>query len=279
MPKLAPEDLQQIVAAISQTPQFDFLTKLVDAFETPDALIDALQGAGGGGEFGGDELPPEGGEEDDLADLEDVLGGDTGEEPEPATDEEAGGMPGGMPPGMPAGMPPGGAPPEEEPVPERRSMRTSNTATVEKYTQLQRSHQEALKDMSAMHSRIGMLERVNADHARKAKLNELAQRFPHFVDPAEEASRCLYSQKASMSDAEFTKHIGDLERYAEKAQKASVYIPSGDAPKTESDTPEKYALSQKINQRAVQIATDRRNKGEQIDYETAKQLARQELTQ
>jgi hypothetical protein len=284
MPKLAPEDLQQIVAAISQTPQFDFLSKLVDAFETPDALIEALQGAAGAGgdEFGGagDELPPDGGEGDDLANLEDVLGGDTGEEPDPALDEEAGGMPGGMPPGMPAGMPPGGAPPEEEePVPERRSMPTSNTATVEKYTQLQRSHQEALKDMSAMHSRIGMLERVNADHARKAKLNELAQRFPHFVDPAEEGTRCLYSQKASMSDAEFTKHVGDLERYAEKAQKASVYIPSGDAPKTESDTPEKYAMSQKVNQRAVQIATAMRNRGEQVDYETAKAMARKELTQ
>jgi hypothetical protein len=82
-----------------------------------------------------------------------------------------------------------------------------------------------------------------------------------------------------MTDDQFDKHVATVEKYAQRAQKASVYIPSGDAPKTESDTPEKYAMSQKINQRAVQIATDRRNKGEQIDYETAKQLARQELTQ
>lgn len=283
MPRLAPEDVQQIIAAIAQTPQFDFLTKLTEAFESPDAMIQSIQGGGGmGGEMGGglggeDEfaggegLPPEGEQEDDLANIDDVLGGDTEPDTEPAAEPE--------PEPDTEGLPPEGANPEEEPLPEKRSMPKTNDATVEKYTQLQRSHQEALKDMSAMHTRIQLLERTNADHARRAKLAALHDKFPNFVDVTEEASRCLYSQKANLTDEQFEKHIADVERYAQKAQQASVYIPTGDAPKSEADTtsPEKYAMKQKINQRAVQIATAKRNKGEAIDYETAKQLAAQEL--
>ena len=287
MPMLAPQDLQQVIHAISQTPQFDFLTKLLEAFKTPDGLIEAIQGGGaglggdegleGGLDQGGDEamdqglgIAPEG---DDLGDLDalgsgegDDLGG--GEEPEPT-------------PG-PEGEPSGEAPTEEEPEPEKRSMSTSGNAVVEKYTQLQRSHNEALKDMATMHSRIQQLERINANHARRAKIAELQNRFPTFIDASEELERCLYSQKGSMTDAEFEKHIADVERYAEKHAKASVYIPTGDAPKTEEDlgSPEKYAMSQKINQRAVKIATDyaSKNPGKVMAYEEAKRIAREELT-
>lgn len=281
MPMLAPQDLQQVIHAISQTPQFDFLTKLLEVFQTPDALVQAIQGGGmgmegdeglegglddGGGEGLDDGLggEPDG---DELGDL-DALGG--GEEPEPMPESEG------------AGLPSGEAPPEKEPLPERRSMTTAGNAVVEKYTQLQRSHNEALKDMSAMHSRIQLLERTNANHARRAKISELQNRFPTFIDAGEETERCLYSQKGSMSDAEFSKHIADVERYAEKHAKASVYIPSGDAPKMEDDlgSPEKYAMSQKINQRAVKIATSyaSANPGKVMTYDEAKRLAREELS-
>lgn len=290
MPMLAPQDLQQVIHAISQTPQFDFLTKLLEAFKTPDALIEAIQGGGMGaeedglegglegdlGEGGGglDEglgTAPEG---DDLGDLDALGGGE--EEPEPTPEPE--------------GEPSGEAPPEEEPEPERRSMSTAGNAVVEKYTQLQRSHNEALKDMATMHSRIQQLERTNANHARRAKIADLQTRFPTFIDASEELERCLYSQKGSMTDAEFEKHIADVERYAERHAKASVYIPTGDAPKTEDDlgSPEKYAMAQKISQRAIQISTERRKKIDaerkagreppvDLDYEEAKQLAREEL--
>jgi hypothetical protein len=289
MPMLAPQDLQQVIHAISQTPQFDFLTKLLEAFKTPDALIEAIQGGGMGGEEGGLESGLDdgggagldgglGGEPggDDLGDLDalggggDDLGGGGGEEPEPTP--ESGGE----------GPPSDEAPPEEEPEPEKRSMNTAGNAVVEKYTQLQRSHNEALKDMATMHARIQQLERVNANHARRAKISDLQSRFPTFIDASEELERCLYSQKGSMTDAEFEKHIADVERYAEKHAKASVYIPTGDAPKTEEDlgSPEKYAMSQKINQRAVKIATDyaSKNPGKVMAYEEAKRIAREELT-
>jgi hypothetical protein len=160
-------------------------------------------------------------------------------------------------------------------------MSTAGNAVVEKYTQLQRSHNEALKDMATMHSRIQLLERTNANHARRAKIAELQSRFPTFIDAAEETERCLYSQKGSMSDAEFDKHIADVERYAEKHAKASVYIPTGDAPKMEDDlgSPEKYAMAQKINQRAVKIATEyaSKNPGKVMAYDEAKRIAREEL--
>lgn len=281
MPMLAPQDLQQVIHAISQTPQFDLLSKLLETFKTPDALIQAIQGGGMGAEMGGEDLEggdlgeggggldeglgtaPEGGDLDDL----DALGGGE-EEPEPTPEPE--------------GEPTGEAPPEEEPEPERRSMSTAGNAVVEKYTQLQRSHNEALKDMATMHGRIQQLERINANHARRAKIADLQTRFPTFIDATEELERCLYSQKGSMTDAEFEKHIADVERYAERHAKASVYIPTGDAPKMEDDlgSPEKYAMSQKINQRAVKIATDyaSKNPGKVMAYEEAKRLAREELT-
>lgn len=281
MPMLAPQDLQQVIHAIAQTPQFDFLTKLVETFKTPDGLIQAIQGGGIGAEEGGldggleGDLGDGGGldeslgtapEGDDLGDLDALGGGE--EEPEPTPEPE--------------GEPTGEAPPEEEPEPERRSMSTAGNAVVEKYTQLQRSHNEALKDMATMHGRIQQLERINANHARRAKIADLQQRFPTFIDASDELERCLYSQKGSMTDAEFEKHIADVERYAERHAKASVYIPTGDAPKTEDDlgSPEKYAMAQKINQRAVKIATDyaSKNPGKVMAYDEAKRLAREELT-
>jgi len=232
--------------------------------EGDEGLEGGLDDGGGEGLDDGLGGEPDG---DELGDL-DALGG--GEEPEPMPESEG------------AGLPSGEAPPEKEPLPERRSMTTAGNAVVEKYTQLQRSHNEALKDMSAMHSRIQLLERTNANHARRAKISELQNRFPTFIDAGEETERCLYSQKGSMSDAEFSKHIADVERYAEKHAKASVYIPSGDAPKMEDDlgSPEKYAMSQKINQRAVKIATSyaSANPGKVMTYDEAKRLAREELS-
>lgn len=291
MPRLAPDDVQQIIAALVNVPAIKLAqglaTRLQDAGIDIDQAIESLvgmaQGGGGapvgeeagledGGMAGGEGLPPEG-EGDDLADLDDILGSDTEPEPEPEAEPET------EPAAPAAGPPPGEAEPEEEPVPEKRTMSKSTDGTLEKYTQLQRSHQEALKDMATMHTRIQQLERTNANHARRARLAELHEKFPNFVDVPDECERCLYSEKASMSDAEFSKHVADVEKYAQKAQQASVYIPTGDAPKSEDDagSPEKYAMRQKINQRAIQIATAKRSKGEVIDYETAKELARKEL--
>ena len=287
MPMLAPQDLQQVIHAISQTPQFDFLTKLLEAFKTPDGLIQAIQGGGMGGEEGGLEGGMEGGLDDGGAGLDDGLGGEPGGDELGDLDALGGedaALGGGEeePTPEPEAAGPGEAPPEEEPLPERRSMTTAGNAVVEKYTQLQRSHNEALKDMATMHSRIQLLERTNANHARRAKIADLQSRFPTFVDASEETERCLYSQKGSMSDAEFDKHIADVERYAEKHAKSSVYIPSGDAPKMEDDlgSPEKYAMSQKINQRAVKIATDyaSKNPGKVMAYEEAKRIAREDLS-
>jgi len=286
MARLAPEDLREIIEALFSTELFQKMASFVDTQEgagaPPSDDIDSEfdEGVPGEGEdLGGMEEAPEdfGGE-----DMGGELGGDEAAMADQTEDEEPGAE-------LPAGDEEEEAPEPDEDE-ERFSMSNGNgvlerytqlqkshEATVEKYAALQRSHDEALKDMSKLHGRLQSLERINADHARRGRLLSLREKFGDFIDVDEEGTRCLYSQKADMTDAQFNKYIGDLERFAAKAQKAAVYIPSGDAPKMESDTPEKYAQSKQINQRAVQIATEKRNKGEQITYNEAKELARQEL--
>jgi hypothetical protein len=288
MPRLAPEDLQEIVAAIAETPQFKWITEQMEQESRTGApgTEDAL-GVDAGGEAPVDDQ--------DVDNLESMIGPD-----DEGEDMDMGGAPpedAGMDAGPPApedtdedaGLPPADddLPPEEEEEPqpkEKMSMPYAQNkarqpdATVERYTKLRASHDRLLKDAAKMHTRIEQLERLNTDNSRRAKLSTLANQYQGFIDPDDEAKVTLYSLGSAMTDEQFDKHLAQVEKYAKKHAESSVYIPDGDAPQQESMAPEKYALAQKISKRAVQIATAKRNKGEQIDYDEASRLAAAELS-
>jgi len=270
MPRLAPEDLQEIVAAIAETPQFKFITELMEREQlgAPGTDEEDL-----GVEIEEEQEAPV--DEDDMSDIESILGSDDEEEEEftPPGGELADGI----------GEPPVDELEDEEPEPEEKlgmaySQKNEDAATVEKYTKLQSSHDRLLQDAAKMSDRIAHLERVNADNGRRRKIDELKGQFGDFIDVEDECKATLYSLGASMDNEQFDKHIASVEKYAERAAKSSVYIPTGDAPMAETSGPEKYSEAQAVSKRAIQIATTRRNKGETIDYDEAMTLARAELS-
>ena len=266
---LSPDDLEKIVDAIAKTPQFQFLTEMMEREQNQPA-------PGAEDDLGLDIDEEEPVDDEDVSEIEDLLGPEEEDEPEmtpPGGDE------------MPAGPPPG-EPEDEELEPEEKlSMATYqqdnayNDATVERSTKLQASHDRLLKDAAKMHDRIGQLERTNSDNARRRKLESLASEYPGIVEVDDECKVSLYSLGADMTDDQFDKHLAIVEKYAQKAAKANVYIPTGEAEQTEDTAgPEKYAQMQELSRRAVKIATQRRNKGESIDYDEAMEIARQELS-
>ena len=149
---------------------------------------------------------------------------------------------------------------------------------AEKYTALQASHDNLFKDFGRAQERIQHLERRNADLDRRQRLEKLHARFPGLVDVDEECQHALYSLGGSMSDESFDAHIATVEKYAERAAKSQVYIPDGEAPTMEAN-PEKYAEAQKVNQLAVKIHAAALENGEKIDYNTARQRAKERLAQ
>jgi hypothetical protein len=283
MPRLAPEDLQEIVAAIAETPQFKWITEKMEEESRTGA-------PGTEDDLGVDETGEEPVADQDVDNLESMIGpDDEGQEPAPdmgGADET--GMEAGPPPpaedtdegeeGLPSEDEDELEPEEKASMPYAQQTARQPGVTVERYTALQKSHDNLLKDAAKMHARIEQLERINTDNARRTRLASLAQEYPGFVDVDEEAKVALYSLGAKMNDAAFDEHVATVEKYAKRAAKNSVYIPEGDAPQQETAAPEKYALAQKVSKRAIQIATEKRNKGEQITYDEARRLAESEMS-
>ena len=311
MPRLAPEDLQQIIEAFSQTDAFQFLNNLLDESQRAgidlntltQGLIQMASGPPPGAEPMGGEGPP----------IDELLS----EEPEP--DLTAPAPPGSEPAPAPSPEEAGAEPainPETQPVPEERRrmfsqpndpsaepstpdtaqpaagppVTTPDPATPEKYTLDQaqaevekyRAAQETmLKDLATQQGQIQQLLRVNTNHARQSRLTEIADRFgggEGFVNLQEECDRCLFSENANMSDDEFNRHAADLEKFGQRFLDAQVYVPGGEAPMNEeATTPEKFAQSQQVNTLAVKIATEARNRGETINYDEAKTKAIEKL--
>lgn len=270
MPRLAPEDIQEVVAAIAETPMFKWVTEKMEEEQRTGApgTEDDL----GVEEPGDDFDEPEAGPDDDLADLEDLFG--------PEEDEEQ-----PVEPSEPA--------PEEEPIPkmpeEKNRMPYSQKnepaaavdkgqaqVTVEKYTALQSSHDSLIKDFGRAQDRIIQLERRNSDNDRRRRIERLAGRFP-VIDTEEECTKTLYSLNADMSDEQFDEHMATIEKYAEKFSKASVYIPEGEAPTSEMN-PEKYAEAQRINQLAVKIHGEALGRKETLTYDEARAEAKKRLS-
>jgi len=266
MARLSPEDLQEIVAAIANTEQFKWITaKMEEEQQQAVPEGDALDA-----DF--DAAEPE--EEDDFSDLDELAGPD-----EDGLDE-------------PAPLPEESEPPlpDEEPE-EKNTMYQAtkdkgakvekpakpDTGTVEKYAALQSSHNNLIKDFAKAQERVTQLERRNADLDRRSRLEKLAERFPGMVNVDEECQVALYSLGGNMNTEAFDAHIATVEKYAERARQATLYIPEGDAPKTEA-SPEQYTEAARINKLAVKIHAQAMAKGEVLDYDTCRARAKEQLS-
>lgn len=242
----ATELAREVVQFLSQTPEFQWLREKMQE-ESNEAApgnksLDELAAAPPGTPEP-DGLPPTGQEpgpapqDDDLSDIIDKVGGDKGvptppESSEPDGDEEAEDEPEKKP-----------FPPQKQPE-EKNAMAYSNendgNAIVEKYTQLQASHDTLMSEHARTCARLEVLEKSRTDAHRKMRINELAQKYQ--INADEEATKWCYSMGSAEADESFDKWVGFVEKYA--AQKVQNYdLPSGDVPATEDpngEQSEKY---------------------------------------
>jgi hypothetical protein len=149
-------------------------------------------------------------------------------------------------------------------------------AIVERYTALKASQDNLMKEHSVVVDRLAVLERDKADLLRQRRLDALAQQYPGFVDVEDESKAVLYSLGASMTDEQFDKHVATVEKYAQRAQKASVYIPEGDAPRYEpsAPSPERYAQAQQVLKMVKKLQGEKGNEGLNYDELKAKAIER-----
>lgn len=273
---LSEEALQRIVAAIAELPVFKWAQERMKE--------EQRVGAPGTEDDLGVDLGEEEVADDDFSDLDELAGPDEPTETPGVPDMEE-------PEDIPAEMDDTETESELEPE-EKNTMyqakkdkgvtvqkpAKTDTGTVDKYTALQASHSNLMKDFARSQEEITMLKRRNADSDRRARLNELAHQYPGMVDLDEEAKVSLYSLGGNMTDEQFTAHVATVEKYAKRAMQASVYIPGGDAPHREETTPEKYAQAEAVKKMAVKIHSDALKQGKTLSYDECRTLAMERLS-
>lgn len=279
---LTNDDLAQLMAALAETPQFQFLEQLMQSETEPMA--------GGEDDSFGGEAPPEagfddGGGQEDLADVQDVMpSGSQAPVPEenqqpqknaiqllPAAAGAAKGLTAGK--AMMAGA--GGA------YLGTKMSRAASGQEPVRYAQLAEAHGQLVKEHGALHAQVEGLLREKADAQRTAAVQELARKHPDFVDVDSELNVVLYSRNASLDDEAFASHVATVEQYAQRAEQlARSYrpdLPSGAVPQPRTEEAVKYEA--KLAQEAVKVYTQALNEGKQMTYHEAKQAAAESIKQ
>lgn len=273
-PMLESNDIKQIIDAMLQTPQMQFVAQLMQqSGQAPDASL-----------------------------------GQPGQQPGQAPGQPPAPAPHAAPPhGAPAGGPPAQREqftPTMPPSMGMPAMRYSAIdsefdevnaeqyqALADQYETLSESYaaiseqneklakaQEALMGQVAqLHQSNAQLHAVAADAERKSKISELYQAYPHFVDVQAEETACLYSAGSQMTDDDFAAHLGMLERYAAKVPPVSRMIPGGELPQRQRPSVETERYEAQVSQKAVEIYTAKLDSGEVLNYEQCYALAEQEL--
>lgn len=245
----------QLLAMLQETPQFKFLTRLMEEYEAEQAANAAPAGDPTVPPPGlGDAPPPPAAPPvpasaapagDDLADLQDLLGQDD--------------------PPKPTAPPPADKPPEKNTV-----ASNPNVVSQEKYTALHNT-------LAKQSERLVALERIATDATRRQKITELASKFPMIVDADEEAKTCLYSLGSQMSDDQFNAHVATVEKYSQRMADSPM-IPRGEMPEryiAQSQT-EKYEA--RLAEEVVKVHADIvRRENRQPSYEEVEAEAKKRL--
>lgn len=256
-------DTAELLAMLQETPQFKFLTRMMEEYEAeqasaandgmPVADPNAPPAVPAPGAPPAAPAAPPAAPGDDLADLDDLLGPD-----EPPT---------------PNAPPPADKPPEKNTV-----AHNPNVVSVEKYNALHASHQKLIAQTAKQHGRLEALERSATDANRRSKLTELAGKFPGIVDVEEEGKLCLYSLGAQMSDEQFNAHVGTVEKYAQRFADSPM-IPRGELPERympQTDT-EKY--EERLSRESIKIHGEIvRKENRQPSYDECEAEAKKRLS-
>lgn len=249
-----PQIVAQIMAALAETPEFKYLRQCMEkdmAQQQPAPGQNPAQPPAPNPPAA--EQPEDYADEDDtpvdpdLADLGDLL---TDPAPKPEGDDL-----------------------EKHTMP--KPGKHGDDVSVEKYTQLQRSHTKLIQHTKRQSERLQALERKSTDAERRQVLQRLASDHPYFVDVDEEVKACLYSCGANMSDDQFTNHVATIEKYAARVETAPV-VPRGALPERyiqgEAD---KY--EQRLSEEAIKVHGEALRQGKNLDWATCEAEAKKRL--
>ena len=247
-------EVAEIMAALQQTPQFQFLTRMMEEYEAEQAAAanptgmppaDPTAPAPGAPPAAPPAAPAPTPAAPPADDLDDLLGPDDSK---------------------PDAPPPADKPPEKNTV-----ANNPNVVSVEKYNALHSA-------LSKQSERLVALERSAADANRQQKLTELAHKFPAVVDLDEERTLCLYSLGSQLSDEQFNAHVATVEKYGQRFEDSAM-IPRGELPDrhiARTDT-EKYEarLAEEMVKYHSEVARreNRHAKPEECEAEAKKRLA------
>lgn len=248
-------DVAKLLAALRETPEFQFLGQLMaqqQQAQAPPPPAAPPDMNGDGDQDAADAATAAGaGQVDDADDLADLAG---------LLDEDD-------------------DQPKKNTMPQQYQLRPGESVTVERYTALQASHTNAVKQIGRLTARLGEMERYAADAARGERLRSIAQQFPLAVDFEEEAAECLYSNGSTMTDDQFEQRCGMIERYAAKFEHSPM-IPAGDSRQVtygHQAQAEKYEAKQAAE--AVRIFQNAQDAGRTITYDEAMAEAAKRLQQ
>lgn len=237
---LTNEDLSQLMSALMETPQFQYIDQMMRSDER-EAIEEEVEPEGyahdeelmlegeeerGGGNFDNfDEVPGEGIGEEPLpprADAPELAGGKAAVEEE--VDEDVADLADLIVP-----------PEEEEEMPYMRQKHTrgggatngrpakngrptkSETVAVTRYRRLEEAHNRLVAEHGQMAKHFHASQRKASDAERTAAVLQLASEYPEFVDVDAELDTVLYSRKSEMSDEAFGQHLAIVQKYAQKS--------------------------------------------------------------
>ncbi len=243
-------DLPKLMAMLQETPQFKFLTRMMEEYEAEKASTNPAPTAGAP-----PVSPPTGAAEqftikpdDDPDDLDDLLNDSFALAPKKPGEE-----------------------------PEKHTVKTDpNVVSIDKYNQLHASHQSLIKHTKQLHERTATIERRAVDADRREKINSLAAKFPMLVDAEDEAKLCLYSLGSSMSDDQFSHHFATIEKYAEKMAHSPM-VPRGALPERSIAQSEVERYEARLSQEAVKVHGEYLAQGKSPDWNTCEAEAKKRL--
>ena len=202
------------------------------------------------------EMPPGAEPEgDDYGDLDDLLGQGEGEKP-----------------GAPAG-------PDDDQYPEDEQEKLSmaaNQITPERYAALRKAQDTLVRTVGQQQAQIQSLTRESADAKRQARFAQLRADHPRFpIDDEQDVKPALYSLGGQMSDAEFDRHIAQMERYAQRFVE-TVRLPEGELA-VPQDPNDREQYSARRSGLAVQLYQAAAGTDAELDWEQALAQADKQL--
>ena len=153
----------------------------------------------------------------------------------------------------------------------------ANQITPERYAALRKAQDTLVRTVGQQQAQIQSLTRESADAKRQARFAQLRADHPRFpIDDEQDVKPALYSMGGNMSDAEFDRHVAQMERYAQRFVE-TVRLPEGELDRP-LETSDKEQYAERRSGLAVQLYQAAAGTDQELDWEQALAAADKRLT-